>query len=173
MAHPHFIRLHLKVLSNPDTSISNMLDGMKSVFDTALVDVEIASREKLDLPHLNNDLPTGCCDSKSLTDEQRELFNHRNNVVDGDIVIYFIHSLDLGVGCSAHPGGKPGAVIASRATEWTLAHEVGHVFNLEEANTNNRNLMFEHGTAAILNPPPDLTTGQIARMQTNPLTHHR
>ena len=41
------------------------------------------------------------------------------------------------------------------ATQWTFAHEVGHVLGFFHVNNNDR-LMTGNGTSNITNPPPDL-----------------
>ena len=54
-------------------------------------------------------------------------------------------------------------MIASYASEWTLAHEIGHVLGLFHVNDNHR-LMTGLGTANIVDPPPDLVVSEIAAM---------
>jgi hypothetical protein len=127
-------RLHLKVLTNPTVPISTMLSAMRHVYSTANIGVEVGSRENLTGPAFPtlNDVDVGKCLAGTTTDEQNQLFQNRNNVGDNDIVIYFVHStVPAFNGCSAFPTGKPGSVIAQIASQWTLAHEVGHILGLQ------------------------------------------
>ena len=72
-------------------------------------------------------------------------------------------------GCATHPAGQPGAVIVQGATQWTMAHEVGHVLGLSHVNNNDR-LMTGNGTSNITNPPPDLIASEITTMNSSPFT---
>src|SRR5215204_6196634 len=102
------VRLHLKVLQEPRVKISTMLKSMRIVFRTALLTVEVVSRETLtalpnffaDKTGIANfdallDLDVGPCTSnQALTTEQTQLYQNRNNVTNNiDIVIYFVREV--------------------------------------------------------------------------------
>ena len=85
--------------------------------------------------------------------------------------MYFVRStVPAYNGCAAFPAGRPGAVVASGASAWTVGHEVGHVLGLSHVSDNNR-LMTGLGTDNITNAPPDLiaseSTTMLASAQTN------
>lgn len=87
------------------------------------------------------------------------------------MVVYFVRStVPPFNGCATHPAGRPGAVVASIASPWTLAHEVGHVLGLRHVNDNNR-LMTGGGTSNITNLPPDLVAPEVSTMQSSSLTN--
>jgi hypothetical protein len=164
------VRLHVKILTNPNTSIDNMIVSMQRVYEAVGIRVHRASTENLNLPALN-DLDVGSCTMASVTQEQTQLFANRNNAVPNDVVVYFIRStVPPFNGCASHPAGRPGAVVAQGATTWTLAHEVGHVLDLFHVSDNNR-LMTGNGTANITNPPPDLISTEVNSMRKSVLTH--
>jgi uncharacterized protein YcbK (DUF882 family) len=178
------IRLHLKILVRPTVPIATMLQSMQQVYGPAGFLVEVASRENLRLPALEvldvrcpgSTTQTCCpfpCPSTNLNAEHVALFQHRNNVGPNELAVYFVCQTipDLR-GCCAHPPGRPGAVVASSATRWTLGHEVGHVLGLQHVCDTNR-LMNDGdcgGTAAITNPPPDLTAAEIQTMTASNLS---
>jgi hypothetical protein len=140
-----------------------MLANMRVTYATAQIGVKYVSFETLNLPALN-DLDVGGCTAGSATAEQIALFANRNNVTGTDVVVYFVRSTQPPFnGCAAHPAGRPGAAVASGASAWTLAHEVGHVLGLSHVNDNNR-LMTGNGTDNITNPPPDLVAAESATM---------
>lgn len=163
------IRIHTKILTTPNISIDTLLHNMREVYATAAIDVEWASTENLNFPALN-DLDVGACTMGSTTSEQNQLFANRNNAASNDIVVYFVRStVPPFNGCAAFPAGKPGAAVVKTATQWTFAHEVGHVLGLFHVNNNDR-LMTGNGTSNITNPPPDLVASEVTTMTNSALT---
>jgi outer membrane protein OmpA-like peptidoglycan-associated protein len=168
------IRLHLKILVQPTgPSIPTMIESMRQVYEPAGFLIEVVSCEVLKLPALEElslqpvrRLP---CPTANLHAEQVALFRNRNNVANDEIVIYFLRQTLPGTrGTCVHPVGLPGAVVTSRASQWTLAHEVGHVLGLRHVAIADR-LMFRN-TGRITNPPPDLIASEIATMGASALT---
>jgi hypothetical protein len=131
-------RLHIKVLFDPDIEIETMLNHMREVYSTAGIRVEVVSRENLTGSNFTNlldldvqDAQGNICLMGRTSSEQNQLFMNRNKVGDNEIVVYFVRSTNPPFnGCASHPDGIPGAVIARIASQWTLAHEVGHVLGL-------------------------------------------
>lgn len=163
------IRLHLKILENPEIPISDMVNAIKEVYSTAGFQVEIGSTENLNIPHLK-DLDVGACTFENITEELEELFEHRNSVGDNELTVYFVRTTIPPLnGCAAYPLNQPGAVITSVASVWTLAHEIGHVLGLRHVNNNDR-LMTVNGTHNITNPPPDLLSTEMETMRNSQYT---
>ncbi len=163
------VRVHVKVLTNPSVSLDTMLNNMRDVFAVGQIDVEWVSTETLNLPALN-DVDVGTCVSGVSTAEQTQLFANRNSVGANELVVYMVRStIPPFNGCAAHPAGRPGAVVAQGASQWTFAHELGHVLNLNHVNNNDR-LMTGNGTGNITNPPPDLAATEITTMVASPFT---
>ena len=164
------MRLHIKCLTAPTRfSINQMISNMRLTYATAQIGVRYASFEVLSLPALN-DLDVGGCTMGSVTAEQTDLFSHRNFVSGNDVVAYFVRSTQPPFnGCASHPAGRPGAAVASGASAWTLAHELGHVLGLAHVNDNNR-LMTGNGTDNITNPPPDIVASERTKMLASPST---
>jgi predicted Zn-dependent protease len=59
--------------------------------------------------------------------------------------------------------------VVKTATQWTFAHELGHVLGLIHVPSTDR-LMTGGGTANITNPPPDLVSSEVTTMQASPFT---
>jgi outer membrane protein OmpA-like peptidoglycan-associated protein len=179
--HKSRIRLHLKIVAPPTRfSIATMLRSMRQVYGPAGFRVEVASRETLRLPSLE-ELDVSCPNASqpcrrcpppngNLNAEHVALFRNRNNVRPNEVVVYFVRRTVPGLnGTAAHPPGRPGVVVTARASQWSLAHEVGHVLRLCHVNSSDR-LMTGGGTNKITNPPPDLVATEIQAMEQSSLT---
>jgi hypothetical protein len=177
------LRIHAKVLTAPTVSIDTMFSAMQRVYELLGIRVQRVSTENLALPLLD-DLDIGGCRMGSVTTEQTQLFGNRNNVPTGDLTVYFVRStVPSNNGCAAHPAGRPGAVVASIASQWTLAHECGHVLKLRHVDDPpppdpaapppllNR-LMTGRGTWSIIDPPADVTAAEALALRADRLTHN-
>lgn len=163
------VKVHVKVLTPPNISIATLFQNMREVFTTRGIDVKWASEEPLNLPALDI-IDVGECRMGQTTSEQNQLFNNRNFAASNDIVIYFVEATSPPYnGCAAHPAGKPAAVVVKTATQWTFAHEQGHVLGLSHINNNDR-LMTGNGTSQITNPPPDVVATEGTTMQNSAIT---
>lgn len=164
-----WVRLHFKMLTAPTVSTNTMLESMRTVYNASGIEVELASTENLNFPALN-DLDVGACTMGTTTQEQNQLFGNRNNVGANDVAVYFVRStVPPYNGCAAFPANEPSCAIAQGATQWTMAHEVGHVLGLSHVNDNNR-LMTGNGTGNITNPPPDLISSEVNTMLSSSYT---
>ena len=166
---PACVRLHVKILQQPNVPINTSVANMIQVYASVGIGVQLVSTENLNLPATFLDIDVGAC-SGSTTTEQDQLFSNRNNAGANDVVVYFVRStVPPFNGCASHPSGRPGAVVAAVASQWTMAHEVGHVLGLSHVSDNNR-LMTGNGTSNITNPPPDLVPSEASTMQSSPIT---
>jgi hypothetical protein len=135
---PRCNTIHLKVLQQPNIPIDTMLRNMRQVYSTANIRVVVGSRENLGGPPFATllDVNVGTCprppvSQATLTAEQVQLFQNRNNVGPNEIAVYFVRTTQpTSNGCSASTANQPSVVVAQTASQWTLAHEVGHVLGL-------------------------------------------
>jgi Polyglycine hydrolase-like, structural repeat len=164
-----WVRVHFKTLTQPTIPAATMLARMREVYNASGIDVELGSTETLNLPALN-DLDVGACTMGSTTAEQNQLYGNRNSVNANDVAVYFVRStVPPFNGCAAFPAGQPSCCVVQGATQWTMAHEVGHVLGLSHVN-NNDQLMTGNGTGNITNPPPDLVAGEVTTMLNSAFT---
>jgi hypothetical protein len=170
---PTCVGVHVKILTAPTVSIDTMFTSMRQVYNTAGITVNRLTTENLNLPLLNV-VDIGECAGQTTAD-QGELFTHRSNVGTNELVVYFVQStVPPANGCAVHPDGKPGAVVTKVASQWTMAHEIGHVLGLPHCDTHDQclldRLMTSCGTDNITNPPPDLVATEVGTMQDSKLT---
>lgn len=168
------VRMHLKILQQPTVPIETSVRQMRELYESVGIRVEVASTETINDADLL-DCDVGGCTRGNTTAEQNRLFGNRNNVGNNEVVAYFVRSTVPPLnGCAAHPAGRPGAVIAQGSTQWTLAHEIGHVLGLNHCDSAGARLfdrlMTGGGTANITNPPPDLIGSEATTMRDSALT---
>ncbi len=111
---------------------------------------------------------------------QKWWFEPRRN---DELVVFFVGAVtdvDGSVlnGCASFPGGRPGAVVASYGSRWTLAHEIGHVLGLPHIGGENfpacttrsfTRLMTGCGTSGLTADPPTLSDGEASTVAGNRL----
>jgi hypothetical protein len=152
-------------LLNPPAGVipvNNMVQSMQQTYEQVNILVEVGSTQNLSLPNLV-DVPPG-------SPQQTALFTNRDNVGGTDIVVYFVRTAGGNNGFA--PLGSPSAVVASIASPWTQAHEVGHSLNVPHIPGEDCaapgyqpiRLMTGCGTNRIINPPPDLIADEVATM---------
>jgi hypothetical protein len=164
------VRIGAKILLNQngqgvisDATFSQWLTSMRTVYASMGISVDLMDTERLNLPDLLI-VDAGRCVSNEVTQEQRTLFENRNNLGGNDIAVYFVQAtVPAYNGCAAHPDNVPACVVVSSATQWTMAHECGHVLGLSHVDDNTR-LMTGNGTSNIIDPPPDLTYEEAETM---------
>jgi len=170
------IRLLIKTLSPPVIDVDEMLGAMRRIYSGAGILVEEGPREALRIAaydgHAWEDFKVGGCRAGEVTTDQHALFQHRDGAQRGDIVVYIVRTVIPPMnGCAASPADLPSAIVASRASRFTLAHEVGHALGLLHVR-DGQNLMTNRGTATIKGEP-ELTDAQIRTMHGSQLCVRR
>ena len=160
--HGSHIMVHFKILTSPGAAtLRTWVDNLRDLYEDIGLRVDILSRETIRNPPANlNNVNVGNCRRGQVTANMDDLYNIRGGVTGNDLTIYFVQStVPPNNGCAAHPRGRPGVVVAATASQWTLAHEIGHVLDLNHVNNNDR-LMTRNGTFNITNPPPDIVAAE-------------
>ena len=130
------IIFHIKLISTQTWTftstvpVDDMIFSMRQVYNNASIAVIVRSTENLALN--DTDIDVGQCVTGQVTADQTTLFNNRNSVGQNEIVVYIVRAVlgaggGMFAGCATFPAGRPGAVVASTGTRWTLSHEVGHI----------------------------------------------
>lgn len=160
------VTVHIKVVADPVAfTVAEMEKTMIELYAKEGITVNVLSTIKisLDLNEFSHlyDVEVGDCLTGAVLKAQNELINYREDAEDDHIVIYmcrFVSRIagDKGFynGCASHPPGKPMAVIASYASKYTMAHELGHVLGLVRHVNKYESLMTEFGTHNIRPIPP-------------------
>jgi hypothetical protein len=146
---------------------SSRIDARRGTTEDLSGDDDLAALVALDV---------GPCLLGQPTDEHDELFAHRNNAGDDDLVVYLVGTLEGGsgnlVGCATHPDGQPGAAIVASSGRWLTAHELGHVLDLRHVpltpSTNTDFLMWR--TIGWTNVPPNISAAEANKMAASSLS---
>lgn len=98
--------------------------------------------------------------------EERDLFRLGRDL-GADVVCYFLSGATSGLaGCAAHPDGRRGFWVSrSGSSQWTFAHELGHVVgNL--GHVGSRSNLMSTPTSRINANPPGLSSFQCEGVRT-------
>jgi hypothetical protein len=183
--HQDRVRLHIKIVdptlatAAAPNLITNSIAQIQTLYSNIGILVEIASTETL-TPSATAPatVAVGGCSGKT-TPQQNTLFGNRNGVGANDVVAYFVTATVPSLnGCATHPGGRDGAVVATIASRFTLAHEIGHVLGLNHtagevcgAGVTPTALMTGCGTGLLTGtPPPTISAAEAATMHGSGLT---
>lgn len=127
------VKIHLRTLVAPYYSIAAQVNATNEIFSSAGISCSVISDESLNLPHLNH-YDAGPCSSRGNSPDQIELSQYRDGAGSNEIVIYWVDSIDSNIGalagCAASLAGKPMVVMSKSASQYVLAHEIGHVLDL-------------------------------------------
>ena len=160
-----------KVLTEPRVGTDVMVRRAQEVFQQAGVTVGIVKISDLRPAEAwvrLNDLTVGRCNpGDHLTEEQTELFHYATSQNGRHVEAFFVRSTRPPYnGCAVHPPDKPGVTIAAGATQWTLAHELGHVFGLQHVHDKQR-LMTRATRSLPENALPKLSPSEVNTIRTS------
>jgi len=111
----------------------------------------------------------GSCEWDITTGEYADVQSLAGNIPSSEILVCYVARFGAALlGCGGHAPNRPACIVASAGTQWTTAHEVGHVLLgsgfVPVHSTDVTNLMLS-GTSGITANPPTLTPAQVAQMK--------
>jgi hypothetical protein len=168
----HRVNLHFRSLSLTDIPFNTAFRNAQRVYAQYGIRIDFASGMSLGLPADKAaalSVVDGSCRWVITDGEYNEVHRLGGSLSSADILVCFVNRLSSGDrGCGGHAPNRPACIVAADGTQWTTAHEVGHVL-LGSAfrpvhETSRSNLMFAP-TSGITANPPTLTDAQVAQMK--------
>lgn len=172
----HRVRLHFRSLSLTDVPFETSFRNAERVYAQYGIRIEFGSGMSMLLtPGQARRLQVvnGSCEWSITSGEYSEVQRLGGNLPSTEILVCYINRFesDTALGCGGHAPNRPACIVAASGSQWTTAHEVGHVLlgsgfrPVHETSTTN--LMFS-STPGITGNPPTLTDAQVAQMKRSP-----
>lgn len=175
----HKVKLHFRSVAMPKVPEFTALANAQKVYDQYKILLEFASGLSMgvtnaDLDQLN--ASDGTCQWNQASDEQKLLdaLGGRNGVGPNDVVVYYVNEIKDKTdgplrGCAGHAPARAAVVVSTIGSQWTLAHELGHVllgpgFSPTHVDDDTTNIMHSP-TTSITADPPVLTAKQLETMR--------
>ena len=175
MTPTHQIKLHFRSLTL-DINFESHLNAAKQVYAQYGIDVIFGSGMSLNLTEEQRkkyNRVSGECRWTVEEGDLLELLNLANDVPTDEILVYYINDFEdpKTVGCGGHLRDRPACIVASDASKWDTAHEVGHVLLTESFrpvhSKERSNLM--HDKASTYKNLPVLTAAQVVKIKSSNL----
>lgn len=174
------VTLHFRSISLTDVPFERHFDAARRVYGQYKIDIIFGSGISLGLSEAEArrfEVVNGQCVWDITTGEFADLQRLGPRIPANHIGVYYVGrfgapSTNSLRGCGGHRPRRPACIIASHGTEWTTAHEVGHVLLTKNFthrpggahHTSRGNLMFSD-TGRISAVLPSLTPAQIAQIK--------
>ena len=168
----HRVKLHFRSLSLTDVPFDRAFRNAQRVYAQYGIRIDFASGLSLGLPEdqaRNLEVVDGSCAWTITSGEYNEVQRLAGNLPPNEILVCYVSRFASGkLGCGGHAPNKPACIVTSIGSQWTTAHEVGHVL-LGSAfrpvhETSTSNLMFGN-TPSITGDPPSLTDAQVTQIK--------
>lgn len=171
----HHVRLHFRSISLTNVVFDTILSSTEKVYSQYGIKVEFGSGMSLGLtPEQAKrfEKVDGSCEWKITSGELAEIQRLEGGVGPFDIRVFYVNRFTSGLlGCGGYIPGKPACIVASNASKWDTAHEVGHVLLGSDFSpvhsTDINNLM--HATASSYKRTPILTDKQVQKILKSPM----
>jgi len=168
----HQIRVHFRSINLTNVGFGQIIESTKNVYAQYGIKVEMASGRSLYLTSEQTkkyfSIKTGCEWTIS-SGEVFELQGLGGSVPSNEILVYFVNKFDdvTLLGCGGHARNRPAATVASNASQWDTAHEIGHVL-LTSAfspvhSTASSNLMYAYSNSS--SSIPTLNNRQLTQIR--------
>ena len=167
----HRVGLHFRSIALTNVTFDQILSSTQAVYAQYGIRVDMMNGESLGLEpgdQTRLEQVDQQCNWVLSTGEFNDLHSRGTAAPATDVLVYFIRSFSPQLnGCGGHAAGRPACTVAATGTQWTVAHEIGHVMlgqAFAPVHVNDtRNLM--NTTTATITSMPTLTEKQLRQVR--------
>ena len=171
----HSVTLHFRSLSLTNVPFQTHFRNAQRVYEQYGIQVNYGSGISLrltDEQRQRYEQVDGECRWRIDSGEYAEIQSLGGPVPSTEIVVCYVNRFSgTQLGCGGHRPGSPACIVASSGSQWTTAHEVGHVLlgsNFSPVHmSSTRNLMYR-STPGITAALPELTDKQVRQIKSSP-----
>jgi hypothetical protein len=175
VAATHRVRLHFRSISLTDIAFEKLLANAQKVYAQYGISVEFGSGMSLALSSADAakfEQIDGECNWTFGSGEYYDLQQLGGQVPSDEILVFYVQRFSSAslLGCGGHIPGKPACTVAAAGSQWSTAHEVGHVLLGSSFSpvhsTDTTNLMYS-STPGITAALPGLTDAQVTQIKSS------
>lgn len=167
----HRVGLHFRSIALTNVTFDRILSSTEAVYAQYGIRIDMMNGESLGLEpgdQTRLEQVDQQCNWVLSTGEFNDLHSRGTAAPPTDVLVYFIRSFSPQLnGCGGHAAGRPACTVAATGTQWTVAHEIGHVMlgqAFAPVHVNDtRNLM--NTTTATITSMPTLTEKQLKQIR--------
>jgi len=167
----HRVGLHFRSIALTNVTFDQILSSAQAVYAQYGIRVDMMNGESLGLEpgdQTRLEQVDQQCNWVLSTGEFNDLHSRGTAAPATDVLVYFIRSFNPQLnGCGGHAAGRPACTVAATGTQWTVAHEIGHVMlgqAFAPVHVNDtRNLM--NTTTSTITSMPTLTEKQLRQIR--------
>jgi len=168
------VRLHFRSINLTNVPFDKILHSTERVYAQYGIKMEMVSGKSLFLTPAQTkkfSVVNGSCTWNISAGEIHELQGLGGAVPSNEVLVFYVNRFSdvTLLGCGGHAKSRPAVTVASNASQWDTAHEIGHVL-LSSAFTpvhdgSTKNLM--HATASSYRQVPVLSNKQLAQIRSH------
>lgn len=167
----HRVGLHFRSIALTQVTFDRMLRSTQRVYAQYGIRIDMMNGESLGLrpgDQARLEQVDQQCNWVLSAGEFNDLHSRGTPAPATEVLVYFIRSFNPQLkGCGGHAAGRPACTVAETGTQWTVAHEVGHVMlgrTFAPVHVHDtRNLM--NTTTSTITSTPTLTDKQLKQMR--------
>jgi hypothetical protein len=172
----HRVRIHIRTLTRPFILENDAVRNAQKVYGPYGICIQVVSAARLQLEAAKRAelrVLDGACHWNMVSDEQRQLYAlGAADVPINEVLVYFVSEIKEPGGslrgCAGHAVNRPAVSVSASGTNWTMAHELGHVLLTSRfipVHSPSRDNLMSTPTSLITVRPPRLTAEQVGAMK--------
>ena len=170
----HRVGLHFRSINLTAVPFEKIFKSTQKVYDQYGIKIEMLTGKSLLLTPAEMKkyfVVKTSCNWEINSGEVNDLHSKGGSVSSSEILVYYVNKFSDAtlLGCGGHAKNRPAVTVASNASQWDTAHEIGHVL-LTSAftpvhSTDTKNLMYAF--SQTISQTPILTNRQLTQIRSH------